>query len=662
MEKLKNLFLWLWRKIKDSTSYLLILSSLKIMELYYFIREIVIHPIKNISIWLVGLLSYIIYRNIEIEFNGKNIFLMSTGLVSIMTFISNFLEKQTIDREDKNNFYLGYNIKKIKFYDNFWLKKFNELPVKLLFWIIAIIPIITLFSELKYKSGILDEISKIIIQNIKYTNSLWMATFILSSFYCTSLLIESVSLSSKNFSQSYFYKTTNELEKRKIRLYLKKNFKNIFNDILNFRIIFIDDTIFFNDVEGVTSYIIKNGKAVSINDSEIIEFYNIAFESEIDRIDILLKKVYKYGKCKKDGNENCFISNYLFKRIIELLRLYYQLKWNKLIKLDVLPLGIINIAIQDLRKLLEIEKELYQYKEYKDIFWGIHINNRSNLFSEDKMKSNLCISKICKILEEKFSDINFLNKLSDTDKILELLSILNFIDVEIKDNKYFSQIFRILFENIIYNGNEDINFVKIFYDRMKKNNLPEYLLTERGKVSKNILMSGDFIKNNNLEYLLNFIELEDIIVVLIFKLAYSERSGKTIMKNEEFNIWKKSVNKHRGRKDIDDLNSDNFLDKLIREIKNSKASHFLLREFIEWMWHSLFEQFNEEKYMEFIKLGENYKRRNFSLDSYIIVRLLLCNYPNISFSIDYYEEKNKNKMGDNLDSIKDILKNERIYL
>lgn len=84
------------------------------MGLLFFVYEIVRHPIKNISIWLVGLLSYLIYVNIEIDFKGKDMLLMSVGLVSIMTFLSNFLEKQTIDIENKNNFYLGYNIKRIE--------------------------------------------------------------------------------------------------------------------------------------------------------------------------------------------------------------------------------------------------------------------------------------------------------------------------------------------------------------------------------------------------------------------------------------------------------------------------------------------------------------------------------------------------------------------
>ena len=269
------------------------------MKFLFFVYEIIRHPIKNISIWLVGLVALLIYENIPIEIKRKDMFLMSVGLVSIITFISNFLEKQTIDIDNKDNFYLGYNIKKLKFYRNFWLKRFNELPVKLLFWVIAIIPIITIFVELKYKSKVLNEMVEIIVAHIKYIDSIWLATFIVSSFYCTALLIESVDLSRKNFSQSYLYKITNQFEKYKIKIEIKQDFKEIFNNILNMKSILGLENNFNSNVERVINYIVNSGDAVSASDSEIIEFYNIAFECEGNKIDNLLNKVYKYAKWKK---------------------------------------------------------------------------------------------------------------------------------------------------------------------------------------------------------------------------------------------------------------------------------------------------------------------------------------------------------------------------
>ena len=641
---------------------LLIFCLRKIMEMLFFIYEIIRYPIKNISIWLAGILSFVINENIEIELKGKEMFFMSVGLVSIMTFISNFLEKQTIDIENKDNFYLGHNIKKLKFHDNFWLKRFNEFSSKLLFWIVAAIPFIVICTELKYNSKILNEISEIITTYIKYIDSIWLGAFMISSFYCTALLIESVALSSKNFSQSYLYKTTNKLEKFKIRLKIEQEFKKIFNNIFNIKSILELESDFYGNVERAINYIINRGNVVSSANFEIIEFYDAAFKCEGDKIDKLLNKAYRYAKCDENKKIKYSISAFLFSKFMHLLSLYYNIKWNTLIQLDVLPLGIIDIAIQDLNRLLEIEKKLCQNKEYKNIFWGMYTKNKYYLFSEDKAKSNLCISRICEILEEKFRDINFLNQYNDIDRMMKLFDVLNRVDSQTKDERYFSPIFKILFEHIIDERSNENDFVKLFYDSMKNKYLPEYLISERKEVSKNILLSGNLIANNILEYLLDFMQLEDIIVVLIFRLAYSERSGRKIMTIDEFKVWENVINKLIVRKDIDNLKESKFIDELCCEISKSHVSHFVFEQFIKWMWFSLFERFDENRYEEFIKLGEEGIRRNFSLDSYIIVRLLLCNYSYRTLWVFEFKEENKKQIENELCSIKNILNIKGVHI
>ena len=645
--------------LKYKLVYSFIVCFRKVMDILFFAYEIIRHPIKNISIWLVGLLALLIYGNLSIEIKGKDMFFMSVGLVSIITFISNFLEKQTIDNKD--NFYLGYNIKKMKFHNNLWFKKFNELPVKLLFWTIAILPIIMIGVELEYRSKVLNEMVEIIVSYIKYIDSIWLAAFIVSSFYCTALLIESVDLSRKNFSQSYLYKITNSLEMLKIKIEIKQDFKEIFNNIFNIKSRLGLENNFYSNVERVINYIVNKGDAVSASDSEIIEFYNIAFECEGNKIDELLNKIYKYSKCKEDKKIKIFIDTYMLSSILKQLQLYYHIKWNTITKLHVLPSGIVNIAIQDLNRLLQIEMQLHQNGEYKKIFWGIY-RRKKYYFSEDKTKSNLCISRICEILEEKFRDINFLNQYNDIDRMMKLFDVLNRVDSQTKDKRYFSPIFKILFEHIIDERSNENDFVKLFYDKMKKQVLPEYLISKRNEVSKNILLSGNLITNNILEYLLNFMRLEDSIVVLIFRLAYSDRSGRAIMKIDEFKVWERVISKSTIRKDIDDLKKSKFIDELCSEISNSHVSHFIFEQFIRWMWYSLFENFDEKKYEEFIKLGEEGIRRNFSLDRYIIVRLLLCNYPYRLLSTYEFTVQNKKQIENKLCSIKDILYMEGIYI
>lgn len=632
----------------------------KMIEVSFFIYKIIRHPIKNISIWMVGITSFVMYENIEIKFIGKNMFIMSIGLVSILTFISNFLEKQTIDIDNKENFYLGYNIKKLKFHDNFWLKRFNELSVRFLLWVVAIFPIMHIFSEQKYSYEILSEIFEKVAKGMKYIDSIWLAVFVIISLYCTGLLIESVALSSKSFMQSNLYKTTNISEKYMIETKIEHKFRNLFKDIFNFKNIIGQNTNFLNKTEKAITYIVNRGNDVSSSNDEKIKYYSLAFHCEIKEINKFLNKAYKYEKYDKKIRYSVY--TFLFSKIMESFRFYYSRKWHTLNELEVLPLTIIDIAIQDLRRLLEIETKLHRNEEYKNIFWGIYTDNKYYLFSKDKKKSNLCISKICAILEKKFRDINFLNQCNNIDSMIELFDVLNGIDNQVKNNRYLSSIFEILFEHIVDNENKDNEFVKLFYDKMKKQGLPEYLISKRNEASKNILLRGKLMSNNIIEYLLGFMQLEDVIVILIFRLAYSDCSGRAIMKIDEFKVWERVINKSIIRKDIDDLKKSKFIDELCSEISNSNVSHFIFEQFIKWMWDSLFENFDEKKYEEFIKLGEEGIRRDFSLDRYIIVRLLLCNYPYRSLWTYEFTVQNKKQIENKLCSIKDILYMEGIYI
>lgn len=309
---------------------------------------------------------------------------------------------------------------------------------------------------------------------------------------------------------------------------------------------------------------------------------------------------------------------------------------------------------------MKIEKNLYQNIEYKKIFWGIYIGDKY-YFRKYKTESNLCISKICEILEEKFKDIKFLDRFNDMDTMMTLFDVLNKIDSQIEDNRYFSPIFRVIFEHTIDARSKENTFVKLFYNSMEKRHLPKYLFNERNNASKSILMRGNVMTNNILEYLLNFMRLEDIIVVLIFRLAYSERSGRETMTIDEFEVWKSAFNKLTVRKDINDIKKTKLIEEVCSEISKSDVSHFIFGQFIKWMLSSLFENFDEKKYEEFIKLGIEGIRRNFNLDSYIILRLLVCNYSYRSLMFYGFKEENKKKIEIELYSIKDILKKERVY-
>ena len=643
----------------------------KISELFFFIIEIVIRPIKNISIWMIVLLSSLIVGKVPIQLKGKEMFLMSVGLVSIMIFISSFLERQTVDIDKKDNFYLGYNIKKLKFHDNFWLKRFNDLPVNLLFWIIAGFPIIDICSRLEFNFEILNNVFKSINEIIEYIKVIWLSAFVVISTYCTALLIESVALSSKTFSQSYLYKTTNLYEKIKIGAEIEQSFKKLFNNIFSFKtIVGLEDDL-QDKIERGIDYIINRGKEVSSNEEELHKFYNLAFNCESKKIDVLIKRIKKYSETEENKKIRYIIHAILLKRNLDIIYWYYIYKWSILDRLKVIPTEIVNLAITDLKKLLDIENNFYDSEDYQDIFWqicnedikGFRLPFGIHKLDQDNQKRNYCIYRIYLVMIERVEDINFLNQLKNSKNMMDLLNVLNEIDKKGENSKYFSSIFSILFSRTIDRKYKDNNFINSFSKMMSDRHMPAYLMNERVNCSKNILLSGeyseDLMDNNALEYLLMFMKLEDIILALTSCLAYSERSDKEVMKIEEFKVWKKSIYKQYMEKNIEDLRQSEFLCELC---EGSLVSYFIFERFVKWMWDSIFKPFDENIYEEFMKLGNDGIRRNFSLDRYFIVRLLLCTYPNKSVSLFYFKEENKQRIKKELSSIKMILENENIYL
>lgn len=243
-----------------------------------------------------------------------------------------------------------------------------------------------------------------------------------------------------------------------------------------------------------------------------------------------------------------------------------------------------------------------------------------------------------------------------------VFKILNQIDSEIQGAHYFSDVFDIVFEHVINEKYQNDIFIKDFSEKMQNKYIPTYIHNGLRTASKHELMQGEDFSNEILEYLLRFLEFEDIVVVLIFRLAYAERSHRKIMNIEEFKIWEMVINKNQFRKNIMDLQKLNFINELCYELSKSYVSHFLFKEFIEWLWYSLFKTFDGNQYIEFKKLGQDRIRRNFELKSYMILRLLLVPYHEDVFSSCQLSPNNQNEIFSELSEIKDIMENSGIYV
>lgn len=629
-----------------------------------FCYEIIRYPISNISVWLVVGLACIINKDVKPSLNAEEMFSLSLGSLAIVFFITNYLESKTVDIYNKENFYLGFNIMRWRFHNNFWLQKFNDIPIKLFFWIIIVIPIIILCTEVKHNIKILDGVTNVVSKNSRLIISIWIATFAISTFYCVAILIEAVSLSRKSFSKSDLYDSSKWGEKIAIEYKVKGYFEKEFHNIFSIKYILGSDVEFVTDVSSFINYIFNRAKEVSNNEEEINKYIELAFREESNVIENSLKRIIGiYGN--KISNETIVvIKNYLIKKYIERLYWYFNNKWNTIALLDIPSLILLKIVCKDLRFLLEIERKLKSNDLYREIFWGKYRKHKHIILERNLVDSNLCVSQIEEILERKIEDINFLDKLNDTDIIFDILEILKEIDDETKTTHYFINIFATIYSCIYKVEMKDIKVIKEFFKKLKSKYVSSYLCAEARCRSRIILMDGTKLSANNIEYLLGFLNLNEIIEALIFNLAYREDySDREIMQVEEFDVWKKIIsNKTSKGESIDKLNENDYIQELCEIISNTCVSHFVFKEYLEWLWQSLFEVFGDEKYEEFKKLGEKGVRRNFSLKSYVILRLLLCRYSREEFKLVYFSSSIREQVKKDLAGIDEILEREKIYL
>lgn len=632
-------------------------------QLVTYIVDTIIHPLNNISFWIVVALFLSINKADIYRLSGKEMFLFSAGLVTILTFIVTFLQSVTVNSRDKENYYLGYNLLKRNFYDNFWMKRFNEMHIKLYLWILVIIPGLKIFSNYHYKYDMLNNVSDYLKQMINNLYYFWISIVVVICIYCAAILIESINLTKNTFSRSNAYQSDNRYEKSKIRRAIKKDFKREFDKVLKVKIGYLFD--FYNNeelgnVRDLTDYIIKRAQEVTNSEEEHKEYIDCVYFNEHLDIEEIFTKIAKIilliGKNKK---ESYTLKIYLFilNKYLKKIRGYYIEKWKSIEQSNFCERSksmLSKIANWDLLKLYDLEHQFINqseelYKKYNDTFRGFYPNSCFDTFNNEI--KNICISMIVGYLNKMFDNSKLYERLEYKKDIYTILQTLNYIDNINENNNYVSEVFEVLFNQALENEHRGSIYLE-FNKQLSCKYCDKFILDQAKRNSYRELMKGIDYSTLQLKFMLDFQNFRDTIIVLIFRLAYAERSHRKYMLKDEFNIWKHRLYQLSFDEDLNDLNNNKFIDELRNKIGESCVSHFVFDSFLKWLWDSLFDDFDSKKYQEFKELGEKGIRRDFGLCSYIILRRLLLEniYDNYQFSVSDREEIQKE-----LSNIKDIL-------
>lgn len=169
----------------------------------------------------------------------------------------------------------------------------------------------------------------------------------------------------------------------------------------------------------------------------------------------------------------------------------------------------------------------------------------------------------------------------------------------------------------------------------------KFIKNEAEKCSYNKIMRGDNISDFQLRWLLSLLNDDDVIVAIIFCLAYAERSGKDYMSINTYRIWKDRTRELIYKNVLCKLNNDSYVDELIKKIQKSQVSHFIYPEFVKWLCKSFFVDFDSLMYQQFKDLGDKRIKNNFSLRSYMILRSLLLDEMEVYNSLSFTESENE---------------------
>ena len=131
-------------------------------EIISFTVDVVIHPIENISVFFTFASCIILSKTNIYKLSGKQMFLFSAGMVTILTFIVTFLQSVTVEANNKAEFYFGYNLKR-DLYDNFWIESLYNIHIKLFLWIMFIIPCLRIVTNYNYEYKIFNNLIHYII-------------------------------------------------------------------------------------------------------------------------------------------------------------------------------------------------------------------------------------------------------------------------------------------------------------------------------------------------------------------------------------------------------------------------------------------------------------------------------------------------------------------
>lgn len=597
----------------------------------FFICDVLVHPFEQMPVWIVLFLFLGINKTNTLNLNEVQMLAFAFGFVTLITFLITYLQSNTEDASEQSHYYLAVNKKRWDLHSNFWFKRLNEIPLKLFLWALILLPVFRMVLKHYYGLKDVNLLGIEIRQIYKVIDSAWIAIFAVAGTVFAALLIEALYLSRRRFSYSRSYSPKNLFIELQIKEELRRNFEETFRKLWKFPLVFHPKsrTYSFDSFRSMTEFYILSALENIDNAEELTVYLRIFYNIELSRMDEVYKKIEKHLHilCATDSWLPLpKIRKYMLKIYLENWKLYYFDKWRSLepsLLFKRTPYFFV-IVEQDLDRLLALEMLFHDRgKEIEEIYssifqvdWRLLKNPR---LREGRDIGNVCFDSLLEIFENAL-------KQGDVDHMKDLSCVMNrLMDVEKTFGKNSTNIyFDILFDRLL-------ELVEVDEDKANRL-LKDYTLGDTfGQIAKKWkacslkkLLSGNELTDRQLEFSLRPLDLNEMAIALFFRLAYRNRAQQGNMPKAEVQIWRSNIRAFRFLdRDIGLLTRSPFEVELFDVIKKSPVSHFISKEFLLWIWDSLFNPFDQKKYAEFVHLSGEGVIRNFSTLDYLLFRRLL---------------------------------------
>lgn len=560
----------------------------------------------------------------------------AVGLVTVLTFLVTYLHANTADTEDKGQYYLGLNKKRWDLYKSFWFKRFTEVPIKLFLWTLIVLPVFKLITGHYIKAEYFFNTGITLDKLFNYVDSLWVAIAIVTCAFLAALLIEAVYLSGWRFYRSRGYLSDNSIESE-IEEDLERKYEKLFNRLFNLTLFFNPKRkgLSQNDFMKLTRHYVDYARERIYNREELDKYLHIFYGAEFWAM------YGMYAKIKNHVDKLCGVGSLLrfpklrsslLKSRLENVNCYYLGKWNYLENsyLHKLSRSFFDLAATDIDRLLDFDLLFREKGEkiqeiYRSASPELRQFRSSGLPNEKHVK-NECISKILEVLESALQqvDLDVLDYKEDFSRIFDQLMKVGETFGESDIYIYFYVFFYRVLELVEHETDGMNCFVKGFMS-----NWDLELTSARWKqCSFNKILSGNELTNKQVEFLLKFLGFDEIIIALFFRLAYRNRAQQGDMSKEEVLLWKARIRKLDAMdRELETLRENQFGDQFVNRIRQSRISHFIREEFIQWIWNSLFESFTLQKYAEFTDMRDRRVIQNFTTLDYLLFRTLITQKP-----------------------------------